>query len=475
MKKYIAAALIAAAVLSLASCGWRLPGSSGPSESPEPSAAPSETPEASPSPEKTAVDELLGTEPAAGELGQYVMQNARDLPAEENDKLLERLLLVQPDVTISMSTKILNNAYMSALDDTMGGLLDPTKIPNIKDQAVRADYQALFDSLMTVVRYEESPIIETNWSALNKLKTSFGEQTAFIIEYSARLQGNYYGDELRGPDLMAADIAAIEKEFLKASDGFVRWQLRGLYAREVATLLYGPEGAYISDFTAGKKEVHGRLNTYAAAYPDTKFGRTCASLLNMTSESQQAVTDAINGSIVFPPDDPRTIEFAALDEKSAALTVPEIVDKDNSALAQQLNKTVRDAAAGMLPAGTKNQQLYSSAAVCGNYLSVALSCSYAEKSGKPGYRQQHLVFDLTTGSPVTLDDLAAKPLDAYKAALLQVMRGDNVPADLAAPVDFALNSGGMTIYVSPKSGTVPDEYNVTMNGLRSFMDISKLY
>jgi hypothetical protein len=477
-KRIIAVLLAAAAVLTLASCRWLVPGKQKPdavSPTAEPTAAASETESAGPSPTDSAVDDFLTVEPTASQVGQYLTEHARDLPAADNDKLLERLLLLQLDITMEMSYKILNDAYMSALNDTMGGILDPTKIDNIKNETVRGDFRMLFDGMMTVVRYEESPGIETDWGALNKLEASFGPQAALMIGYGSRLQGTYYSDPAKGFDLMAADIAAIEKQFRKTDAGFVRWKLHHLYTRLVSSLLFGPEGEYIDGFTAGNKEVKDRLTSYADTYRNTRFGQTCRRLLETTKNDMPLVYGLVNNSTVFPPDDTRSIGTSVRTVGGAVLNIPVLKDTVDTELAAQISKTLDDAAAGMLTKGKTGQRIDCDASSGGNYLSVTFSYTYTNKDGQYGYEGKNIIIDLKTGGTVTLDSLAGKPFEAYSELLRAAMHGDSIPQTLKAPVDFSLDGSGIMLWVPRTDSPYPDNYNVTLNGLRSFMDISKLY
>jgi hypothetical protein len=76
---------------------------------------------------------------------------------------------------------------------------------------------------------------------------------------------------------------------------------------------------------------------------------------------------------------------------------------------------------------------------------------------------------------VTLDEIAEKPFSDYKDALLTAMRGYNTPTDLTESFAFSLTDSGLTVSLPSGNGDWPDYYIVTFNGLRSFMDISRLY
>ncbi len=113
--------------------------------------------------------------------------------------------------------------------------------------------------------------------------------------------------------------------------------------------------------------------------------------------------------------------------------------------------------------------------VSGDYMSVTFTNSYLDADGQYHYKETGLVLELTTGDTITLDALVGAPFDSYKDMLLAVMRGSNIPDELNEPFAFSLTDNGMTISILPATGDWPDYYTVTFNGLRSFMDISRLY
>jgi predicted small lipoprotein YifL len=468
MKKISVLALILTMLLSLAACGRTQNGGSPPAPSPSVPGAPAE------SASQSAAQKFLDGELDMAALGKFLRENAGGLQPKDGDLLLERLLLLQLDASMDMNVKIWNDPYMAALNDTMGGVLDPDKLGNIKDEAVRADFQMLSDGFMTVDRVEETPSVETDWQALKALKGAFSQEAGTMIEYRTHLNGSYYNDSGNGQDTMAADIAAIEKELPLAQSGFVRWQLEKVYAQLVAMLLIGPEGEYLTEFADGQEDTLDRLSKYMQLYDGTRFGNTCMSLLNMQAADQNAVSDIIYASTYFPPDDPRQIEIISDKVSGAQLSYPAVRNGD-PALTDELNLAIRDAAEGMLLPGKTDQMVYNMTAVCGNYLSVTLSYSYTDKGGEYGYKEQNLVLDLTSGKTVTLDDLAGKQFAAYKDSLLKALHGEKTLTDLKEPVNFSLNSDGLTVIVTPSAGGYPDYYNVTLNGLRAFIDISKLY
>jgi hypothetical protein len=243
----------------------------------QPSVSP---PETQPSPHaESETQAFLAREPSAAQVGRYLTDNAPNLSASDGDLLLERLILLQQDLAYVMNVRIWEEACMSALEESMGGIFDPGKIGEIKDDGVKTMFAEIADAVMTVVRYEETPVFETDWKRLEEIGGAFSQEAAELIVYRSRLQGNYYAGDTAGFDLLAADIAAVEDK-LVGLDGFIRWQLRKVYARQVSEFFIGPEGSLLSEYADADSAYLSRLELCAEMY-DGKFGQLCRGLYDM--------------------------------------------------------------------------------------------------------------------------------------------------------------------------------------------------
>lgn len=475
MKKYLALFLAVVTVVTLSSCSWMFPVKTNPSPSPsEPVDTASPSP--SPSPTQSAATVFLAAEPSAPEIGVYLKQNAPDLSKDDGDMLLERLLLAQQDISAVMNYRILGEVYLKALNETMGGILDAYKIPRISDAAVRDDFQKASDGLMTIVRYEETPVFEPDWKALSEIKDVFSTQAGSMIEYQSRLQGRYYTGETYKFDLLAADIFAVEDEIKKADEGFVLWQLKYLYLRQVGRMLYGPEGYFLELFASGDKQLTENIKNYAQTYAGSKFSAICAHMLEIQKEGMTALSVYIGDSIDLPPGDTKDLTKSKFSYSGAEVEIPQLSGLKDAAVTDKINAAISDYAKSLVKDGNKNQSVsYYVSYVNDRYINLCFLYSYRNDSDSDHYAEFYLTLNLETGESVSLDDLAEKPFAEYKDKLLQLMNGPDVPADLAEPISFLLDRGELIISVPSSDSDWPDYYAVTWNGLRTFMDITQLY
>lgn len=466
MKRIFAVILLVAAIVALPSCSILFPKSA---------ASPSSVTDQTTKPAETETEKYLAGEPSVSELGKYMMENTAGLSPRDADLLLERLLLLQLDVTSEMESKIWNKAYMNALNDTLGGVLDAQKIQNIVDKTVRSDFQKASDGLMTIVRYEEMPAFETDWAALESIKGAFSSAAAAMIEYQSRLQGRYYYGDLYNFDLMAADIVAVESDLRKTPDGFVRWQLKDVYARQVGRMLYGPEGSYFDMFMSGDAQIVSNIKKYAGQYSDSSFGYICQQLIVMQGEDAQVVSDFISDSLLLPPGDQRTVTITSSEDSGVSFNLPVISGLASGDVDEKINKSISDTARSQIPEGTGQTVSGVVSFINSYYMSVTLSISSTDKNGESQYNETYVSYNLSTGESLTLDALTGKTFNAYKDLLLKSMHGEKAPGELTAPVNFFISNVGVQVLLPSDSGKWPDYYLVTLGGLRTFMDVSKLY
>ncbi len=110
--------------------------------------------------------------------GGYLTDNAPNLSASDGDLLLERADFAAQDLAYLMNVRIWEEAYMSALEESMGGIFDPGKIGEIKDDGVKTMFAEIADAVMTVVRYEETPVFGTDWKRLEEIGGAFSQEAA---------------------------------------------------------------------------------------------------------------------------------------------------------------------------------------------------------------------------------------------------------------------------------------------------------
>jgi hypothetical protein len=467
MRKLTALFLTVTLLALAASCAGGQPPAASPSGAPDP---------AGETPAPLSTQAFLDGEPDAAAVAGYLRDNAGKLPPEEGDLLLERLILLHQDIAEDLNRRIWETPYQAALYETLGGTLDAAKISEIEHPAVKSDFQRAADGMMTIVRYEETPVFETDWRAVASLKDAFTDGAAALAEYQSRLQSGYYRGEPYNFDLAAADIADTEKLLTGMDRGFVRWQLKQLYYRQAAWFLFGPEGTFIDAFAAGDEDMRRVIEKNAGQYAGTAFGTICLKLLENRGGDMQDLTNFVVDSLLFPPGDPRTVTEETFSQGGASVTVPVLSGIPGGAVLEKINAAVRGMAVSLVRPDGSDQTVQGSVSYPGErYMGFVFRCNWTDSAGSQRYTEAFLTVDLETGDAVTLDDLMGRPFNEYKEALAAMMRGYNPPEDIDKSVMFNLQAEELALMVPSGDTDWPDYYTVTYNGLRRLTDITKLY
>lgn len=276
--------------------------------------------------------------------------------------------------------------------------------------------------------------------------------------------------------MLAADIADTEKLLTVMDSGFVRWQMKQVYKRQAGRLLFGPEGSYLDAFASGDEEMLRAVDKYAGLYSGTHFGNLCARLLDESDAGMQALSDTITDSLRFPPDDPRSVTETELQQDGAVITLPVLSGLKDAGAQERINTALRDAAINLAgtASGSRTVTCYVSF-VSDRYLCFGFQLSWRDSTDMDRFTEVYKTFDMESGAVVTLDELLGKPFSEYKDTLLQLMQGYSEPGDLSEPIEFSLWDDGIALLVPVPDSDWPDYYTVTMNGLRSLTDVSKLY
>ena len=173
-------------------------------------------------------ENLVETGAASDELGLFIRENIDKVSQSEAEAMIELLVIEQQQSINEMNSKIFNPEYMDALNIDMQGILNPELISSIENEEVRADYKALADGLMTIIRYEESPNVETDWESINALGQYLSEDFKEMTYLFDKIQRYKY--KRTEPDFKTiyADAVRTEELITKNEVSFLTWQLESM-------------------------------------------------------------------------------------------------------------------------------------------------------------------------------------------------------------------------------------------------------
>ena len=116
-----------------------------------------------------AAEMFLAGEPSASDVGHYLADNMSAFTSEEGNLLLERLILLQWHIQIELNNQLMDTAYISAINETMGGHLDRDKIDDLEGTDVKAAFLNAWDAFMTIwYDMEDRPCLVSDWNRLQE-------------------------------------------------------------------------------------------------------------------------------------------------------------------------------------------------------------------------------------------------------------------------------------------------------------------
>ncbi len=356
-------------------------------------------------PSQDLVDELnmilKQEETGASEIGLFIREHAETASVSEMERMIEKLILYQAPLAEAINQKTYTGPYMKALNETMGGVLAPEKIDDIEDEEVRKDYQQLVDAHMTVVRYEETPVAETDWKALNAYEDDVSESFARLINLWDKMQNSGYGRQDIDFKEIIQDLVETEEMIQFNEVSFLTWQLDKLYDRQKYALLVGPEGSYMGTFINKSSDLYQTLMKGASDYPDTGFAQLVKTLEESNTTDIQALTNLMLNFDVFGVKGSGKIVEERLDggESLNGLSyvhLPHEAEKEKA-----VNDLINHVAASMeLPekAVFNNHFYYAN----NHYLSLAVFASYTTEQGELMFQEEMVTINLDTMERETL-------------------------------------------------------------------------
>lgn len=344
---------------------------------------------------------LLTQDTHAGDLGLFIRENIGDASPEEAEFMLKWLLIYQSELILKINDVIFTEAYANPLHQDMGGMINPELINNIQDVEIRADYQALVDGFMTLVRYEETPVIETDWKALSTLKDAFDVDMSDFLE----LRGDAHFNGSTSYYEMAERVVIVENMIEDTNDSYLKLHLNKLHTNLVYDVLIGPEGSHMAVFVGKSGPVYKELMIFAEDFPDSSFGQLIYELDHNEWQDFSGPSNLTDWYVAFGYGgdyywSTETISTEAIQgEKLTLITdyYPEIAGKVNMTMNKALNDLASETNGSY---GYNMMPFYSS----NSYVSLYISLRYLATPDQTKYIETTLTFDLSTGELISLSD-----------------------------------------------------------------------
>lgn len=414
------------------------------------------------------LEEMVEREKAgAAEIGRFIRDHATEASSLEMESMMEKLVLYQGALADEVNQKIYTEAYMKALNETMGGVLRPSNVEDIENEEARNDFQRLVDAHLKVVRYEETPVVETDWEALKVYENLVSEDFSALIRLWEKIQNSGYGrQEIAFEDIMQ-DLVQTEELIQSNEVSFLTWQLNQLYERQVYSLFVGPEGSYMDTFVSKNSDLYTTLQKGAADYPDTRFAQLVETLENSEATDHQTMTDHILNFYTFGVKGTGKIVKERLDGGESLGELFYVHLPQDSTKEKAVNDLINQVAESMaLPEeGTLNNYI-----AYGNdhYLSVLMFGSYTTKGGEFRFREEMVTINLDTLERETLRNMLER--EGSNVSITEMF--PTAPYDID---NFVIEGPGLRLMWQVE-GQEHEEYGrMWFYELERYMSLEKLY
>ncbi|GAU80009.1 hypothetical protein [Fusibacter sp. 3D3] len=388
----------------------------------------------------------------------YVQDHIKEASPEEADQMIEILLQMQTALIQKSHEGLLyDSAYMEALNNTMGGVLDPEKINEIENEAVRSFYQSVVDSELTMVRYEETPVLETNWESIQAYQATFTEPFQMVIDFQD------YNNLLRAEDVedLVNRVYAMEEMLLKSSNGFAKSELTELYSTYVSRILAGPEGSYLYRLGDASDDYYKKMVVAIEGHEKSGFAKETQVMMAEETKTFNHLIDIVDAYRSNNPYGEHRWEKSVKEEGDVKVVTLSYEGEDAS-VSKRINAILQSAKAELIESlGASNYQIdMYKAYQSGDYATIQIYINYIAEDGQAEYDEKAVNLDLKNGILLTLNTL----LKSGEDGLLDEVN-TLAESDFETIPNFSLTTTGLLLTEPKESSPNIDHAVITMDQL----------
>lgn len=403
----------------------------------------------------------------SSDIGQYIESVKSEASASEMEVMIEQLVLYQSETIEDMNRKIYDDHYMEALNETMGGVLEPNLVETIENETVKADYQKLVHSYLTIVRYEETPVTETDWEALREFNDVVSDDFRTLINLRDNIQNNRYGTREIDFEAIIRDNVLTEKLIKENEPSFLTWQLEKVYGRQISSIFVGPEGSYLNTFIDKESELYKTINENVEAYPDAKI-TTLVELLDRSNVQEfQDMNVMISNFNVFGVESSGQIVSERLDGGESLDNIMYVHFPDDQKKERIINDAINEITASKKQgeeASNRNRFLYAN----DHYVSLSISSSYSKENGLISYKENLVTFDLETMQKLSLKSFLENEGKSVDVSELIDTTEDDVQ-------DFAIDRNGLLLKWTADGQSFEEYDHLWFYEISPYVSLEKVY
>lgn len=442
--------------------------------------------------------EFMNSNPSAIEIAAFMEDNLELATPDEANIVLSRLLLAQNQIRYDWFDMI--------SDDRLTGFQDMDNqwrlenIENIENEVTKKKYEDLKDAYLRIVTYEETPVVETDWTRLQGFSDSLSKSVNLMIDLNKKVQNYEYGAYPHDFSAMADDILKLEEAIYARSSDFMTSQMNTAYNNLISEMFYSIEGINMEYWRDLEGPLVAVLKDVAESHGQTNFGKLSINFIDLVenldndNNSFDQVGNLISSHNAFGLQNSLGVEMDSIYSENLSRNIERIEIPHNPTAEEKINTAIKQwfHATENKFGWSENSKVRMSedsfgSFVVGNYYGVTLYASITNPNGQYESTQNNVLFDMKTGKAVSLESFLGKPHSVFSPVLLKSLKAnysdqfkfieniDTLPEDMS----FTLDEYGLVLSFSKHELTDAYDYDLSLtvpyDDLYDIFDVMTLY
>ncbi|NLM03652.1 MAG: DUF4163 domain-containing protein, partial [Clostridiales bacterium] len=361
------------------------------------------------------------------------------------------LIIYQTEMINEFNEKIYKSQYLETLNN-MDWVLDESKMGKIENEEIKKGYESLIDGFLTIVRYEETPVVETDWKALSNLSEYISDDLGKTFELYGKIQNYEYERGKLDVDGIMEDMIKTELILEKYESGFIYTLLNKVYIIQTYSLLVGPEGSYLGVFIDKNDEIYEEIINKKNEYPNTLTSKMIENIDKREYNEIMDVFNAIDEHLKFGIKSNNYIINKEFKENDIDYNIFQIVMKDDEEKQNRINSIIEQDIEDFISKfeDTKPIMISANSGFQGNkYLSYSSLITFPGEDyyGSEKYLTLYRTFDYINEKYIKIEDYLGIDFSEFQDYLERV-KGEKVDSS----PEFQITDRGIDLIIRDEEG-----------------------
>lgn len=395
--------------------------------------------------------DMIEPETTAVELGKFIRENISHVNKDQAEEMIKWLIIYQTEMINEFNEKIYKSQYLETLNN-MDWVLDESKMGKIENEEIKKGYESLIDGFLTIVRYEETPVVETDWEALSNLSEYISDDLGKTFEFYGKIQNYEYERGKLDVDGIMEDMIKTELILEKYESGFIYTLLNKVYSIQTYSLLVGPEGSYLGVFIDKNDEIYEEIINKKNEYPNTLTSKMIENIDKREYNEIMDVFNAIDEHLKFGIKSNNYIINKEFKENDIDYNIFQIVMKDDEEKQNRINSIIEQDIEDFISKfeDTKPIMISANSGFQGNkYLSYSSLITFPGEDyyGSEKYLTLYRTFDYINEKYIKIEDYLGIDFSEFQDYLERV-KGEKVDSS----PEFQITDRGIDLIIRDEEG-----------------------